>query len=98
MWYKILFLLVMVNTFYNGQSMTTVFAESKKVISKPKEANVILYANIDRKNGMYRDLDMKIDEGTRYFPYWVNVTNPSYAPRILYNDLNQDKKKDLTIV
>ena len=99
MWYKILFLLVMVNSFYNGQSMTTVFAESKKVISKSKEANVILYANdIDRKNGMYRDFEMKIDGGTRYFPYMVNVTNPSYAPRILYNDLNQDKKKDLTIV
>ncbi|MFF5395872.1 hypothetical protein ACFY5J_00565 [Peribacillus butanolivorans] len=99
MWYKILFLLVMVNSFYNGQGMTTVFAESKKVISKSKEANVIIYANdIDRKYGMYRDFEMKIDGGTRYFPYWVNVTNPSYAPRILYNDLNQDKKKDLTIV
>lgn len=99
MWYKILFLMVMVNTFYNGQSMTTVFAESKKVISKFEEANVILYTNeIDRKNGMYRDFEMKIDGGTRYFPYWMNVTNPTYAPRILYNDLNQDEKKDLTIV
>ncbi|MGG0283911.1 hypothetical protein ABEY41_02055 [Peribacillus butanolivorans] len=99
MWYKILFLLVMVNSFYNGQGMTTVFSESKKVILKSKEANVILYANdIDRKNGMYRDFEMKIDGGTRYFPYWVNETNPSYVPRILYNDLNQDKKKDLTIV
>lgn len=89
----------MVNSFYNGQSMTTVFAESKKVILKSKEANVILYAiDLDRKNGMYRDFEMKIDGGTRYFPYMVNVTNPSYAPRILYNDLNQDKKKDLTIV
>ncbi|MFE4896176.1 hypothetical protein [Peribacillus butanolivorans] len=99
MWYKILFLLVMVNSFYNGQSMTTVFAEFKKVISKSKETNVILFANDkDRKYGMYRDFEMKIDGGTRYFPYWVNVTNPTYAPRILYNDLNQDKKKDLTIV
>ncbi|MFE0505360.1 hypothetical protein ACWF7H_28995 [Peribacillus butanolivorans] len=99
MWYKILFLLIMVNSFYNGQSMTTVFAEFKKVISKSKETNVILFANDkDRKYGMYRDFEMKIDGGTRYFPYWVNVTNPTYAPRILYNDLNQDKKKDLTIV
>ncbi|WP_207205079.1 hypothetical protein [Peribacillus sp. TH16] len=48
---------------------------------KIKRANVILYANdIDRKNGMYREFEMKIDGGTRYFPYWVNVTNPSYAP------------------
>lgn len=99
MWYKILFLMVIVHTFYNSYSMTTVFAESKKVISKSKEANVILYANeIDRKNGMYRDFEMKIDGGTRYFPYWINVTNPTYAPRILYNDLNEDEKKDLTIV
>lgn len=99
MWYKILFLLFMVNIIYKDQSMTTVFAESKKVISKCEEANVILYANErDRKNGMYRDFEMKIDEGTRYFPYWMNVTNPTYAPRILYNDLNQDEKKDLTIV
>ena len=99
MWYKILFLLFMVNIIYKGQSMTTVFAESKKVISKCEEANVILYANErDRKNGMYRDFEMKIDEGTWYFPYWMNVTNPTYAPRILYNDLNQDETKDLTIV
>ncbi|MFE4430051.1 hypothetical protein ACFY5J_22895 [Peribacillus butanolivorans] len=83
MWYKILFLLVMVNSFYNGQSMTTVFAESKKVILKSKEANVILYAiDLDRKNGMYRDFEMKIDGGTRYFLYWVNETNPSYVPRL----------------
>ncbi|APH04162.1 hypothetical protein [Bacillus weihaiensis] len=41
---------------------------------------------------------MKIDGGTRYFPYWMNVTNPTYAPRILNNDLNQDENKDLTIV
>ncbi len=33
MCYKILLLIVIDNTFYNGQSMTTVLAEFKKVIS-----------------------------------------------------------------
>ncbi|MGE8080107.1 hypothetical protein [Peribacillus loiseleuriae] len=89
----------MINGICNVQGMTTVIAEFKKVVSKSEEANVILYATeIDKKDGMYRKFEMEIDEGTRYFPYWINVTNPTYAPRILYNDLNQDGKKDLVQV
>ncbi|WP_158515057.1 hypothetical protein [Bacillus weihaiensis] len=56
MWHKILFLLVMINAISaisNYQSMTTVFAQYKKVISKSEEANVFLYATqLDRKNDM----------------------------------------------
>ncbi|WP_285767380.1 hypothetical protein [Peribacillus sp. SI8-4] len=97
--YIILLMLVMVHFINDGSSETTVFADSKLIISTSQEANVFLYANsIDRKYGMYRGFDMKIDGETRYFPYWVNVTNPSYAPRILYKDLNQDNRKDLIIV
>lgn len=96
---KLLFLMVAISAFAIGQNVKTVFAETKMVVARNEEANVVLYANeIDKKHGLYRDFEMKIDGGTKRFPYWINVTNPTYAPTILYSDLNKDKKKDNVVV
>ena len=31
-------------------------------------------------------------------PFWMNVTNPSYAPQVYYEDINKDEKKELIII
>ncbi|MFJ7725104.1 hypothetical protein ACIQXV_02970 [Neobacillus sp. NPDC097160] len=93
---KVLFLLMIINIFFNGQSVAKASSNPKKVISKSEEANVILYAT--EVDGMYEGFEMKIGGGIKFFPFWINVTNPTYAPIILYNDLNHDGKKDLIFV
>ncbi|NEU32042.1 hypothetical protein GN156_14865 [bacterium LRH843] len=86
--------MLMISWIWSGHD--TVTAELKKVVSTLDEANVILYAS--EKHGMYGDFELEIDGGTRCFPYWMNVTNPTYAPRINYDYINEDGKKDLIIV
>jgi hypothetical protein len=31
-------------------------------------------------------------------PFWMNATNPTYAPQIYYEDINKDEKKELIII
>jgi len=96
---KVLFLLVTISIFLNSPSVAKVSSETKTMVAKNDEANVILYATeTDKKNGTYRGFEMKMAAGTKYFPFWMNVTNPTYAPIILYNDLNTDGRKDLIMV
>lgn len=59
------------------------------------QENIALYAKEHVE--FYRDF--KIDfKGTVYSrPYWLNVTNPTYAPQIFYQDINNDRKKELII-
>lgn len=95
----VLFLLIIISIYFNSQSVAKAMPDSKKIVSKSEEANVILYATeMDRKNSMYEGFEMKMNGGTRFFPFWINVTNPTYAPKILFNDLNHDGKKDLIFV
>ena len=67
-----------------------------EVVAKINNENIILYAK--HKDEFYQDF--KIDfKGTLYSrPYWINVTNPTYAPQIYYEDINKDEKKELIII
>ncbi|MGR3762908.1 hypothetical protein [Rossellomorea sp. NS-SX7] len=70
--------------------------EYKKVAESPSE-NINVYAK--EMNGLY--YDFKIDfKGTMYSrPHWTSAANnPAYAPQIISNDINQDKKKELVII
>jgi hypothetical protein len=41
---------------------------------------------------------LDVNGGTKYFPYWRNVANETYAPQLFYQDINTDGKKDLIII
>ncbi|WP_129692414.1 hypothetical protein [Gottfriedia acidiceleris] len=69
--------------------------EKHVMVSKSAKENITLYA--EKIGDMYKNF--KIDyKGETYFrPFWMNVTNPTYAPKIFYEDINKDKKKELII-
>lgn len=75
-----------------------VHAQTKKVVAKSEEANATLYASERKDVGWLEKFEIKIDGITYHKPYWINSNNPSYAPRILFNDINQDGRNDLVIV
>ncbi len=66
------------------------------VIAKSDKENITIYAK--RLEGLY--YDFKIDfKGTRFSrPFWMNVTNPSYAPQVFYEYINKDEKRELIII
>jgi hypothetical protein len=66
------------------------------LITKSDKDNITIYAK--KMDGLY--YDFKIDfKGKVFFrPFWMNVTNPTYAPQIYYEDINNDEKKELIII
>lgn len=70
--------------------------EGYVMVSKSDKENIALYA---KEIGDFFQ-DFKIDfKGDTYFrPFWMNVTNPTYAPKIFYEDINKDDKKELIII
>ncbi|MGM0834817.1 MAG: hypothetical protein ACQEV7_01590 [Bacillota bacterium] len=41
---------------------------------------------------------MCVNGRTKYFHYWRNVANETYAPQFFYNDINKDGKKELIVI
>lgn len=68
----------------------------EKPVGKLPEANVTLYA-IER-DGHLEKFKLQANGGIQYFPDWINVSNEAYSPKLFYNDINQDGKKELVVV
>jgi hypothetical protein len=66
------------------------------VIAKSDKDNITIYAK--KMDDLY--YDFKIDFKGRVFsrPFWMNATNPTYAPQIYYEDIDKDEKKELIII
>lgn len=47
---------------------------------------------------LYRDFRIDFKGETYFRPFWMNDTNPTYAPQIYYEDINNDEKKELIII
>lgn len=69
--------------------------EGYEIVSKSAEDRITLYA----KNEEDLYWDFKIDFKGAIFsrPFWLNVINPTYAPKIIFQDINKDGEKELTI-
>jgi hypothetical protein len=93
---KRLIILIMVLALMVAPNEADSSIEGYDVVSELSKENVALYAK--KRNGMYQDFKI-IFKGELYSrPFWMNVTNPSYAPQIYYEDINSDKKKELIII
>lgn len=66
------------------------------VAAKSEKEGITIFAKM--RDGIY--IDFKIDFKGRVFsrPFWINVTNPIYAPQIIYENINHDKKEELIII
>lgn len=49
-------------------------------------------------NGLYRHFKIDFKEETYFRPFWINITNPSYALKLFYEDINEDGKKELNVI
>lgn len=65
------------------------------VCSNP-EAKARLYP-FQEINGMYDGFILEVNGNRQYFN-WKNVSNPTFAPRIIFTDINQDDEEELIII
>lgn len=66
-----------------------------ETVAKLKQENITFFAK--KLGSLYQDLQLDF-KGTSYHkPFWINVTNPTYAPQIIYKDINNDDKNELII-
>lgn len=66
-----------------------------EIVSKLSSENITLYAK--RFGSLYRDFKIDFKGETYFRPFWMNDTNPAYAPQIYYEDINKDEKNELII-
>ncbi|MBT2656710.1 hypothetical protein J7E81_15935 [Bacillus sp. ISL-18] len=66
------------------------------VIAKSDKDNITIYAR--KMDGLYHDFKIDFKGETYFRPFWMNDTNPTYAPQIYYEDINKDEKKELVII
>lgn len=69
--------------------------EEYKIVSELPKEKITLYAN--EKKGLFQDFRIYFKGETYFRPFWMNVTNPAYAPEVSYKDINHDEKKELII-
>ena len=65
-------------------------------IAKSDNVGVYLYAK--KINGLYTDFIIDFQGHILLKPYWINTTNPTWAPKIIYEDISQDGRKELVII
>ncbi|AST91196.1 hypothetical protein BC6307_07850 [Sutcliffiella cohnii] len=70
--------------------------EGYEVVSTNDKENITLYAK--KINGLYRDFKINFKGGIYSRPFWISETNPTYAPQIIYKDIDKDQNKELIII
>ncbi|OLS33445.1 hypothetical protein [Bacillus sp. MRMR6] len=66
------------------------------VIAKSDQDHITIYAK--EMDGLYYDFKIDFKGSVFSRPYWMNATNPTYAPQIYYEDITEDEKKELIII
>lgn len=66
------------------------------VVAKSDKDDITIYAK--KMDGLYQDFLIEFKGEIYSRPFWMNVTNPTYAPQIYYENINNDAKKELVII
>lgn len=86
------------NVMWNEQdSSVTITTKDKmsKAVAAVPDSGITLSAV--EEDGMYKDFTLEVKESKRFFD-WKNVSNPSYAPKLLLSDVNHDGKQELAVI
>ncbi|USK30828.1 hypothetical protein LIT32_12310 [Bacillus sp. CMF21] len=70
--------------------------EGYQIVAKSGKEKITLYAK--KMDGLYHYFKIDFKGKVYSRPFWLNVTNPTYAPQIYYEDINKDEKKELIII
>ncbi|HWL13902.1 MAG TPA: hypothetical protein VNQ57_12985 [Ureibacillus sp.] len=91
---RYIILLLVFILFFVPKSVSATNEGYEMVTKLPKE-DIILYAK--KMNGLYQDFKIVFKGETYFRPFWINDTNPTYAPKLFYEDINKDGKKEIII-
>jgi len=80
---------------WDAENNTVIISKPNAVAGVP-EAEAKLYP-FQEVNGMYDGFILEVKGKRQYFD-WKNVSNPTFAPQLLFNDINQDGEKELIII
>jgi len=89
-------ILVLVFIFFVVPKSISSTNEGYEVVTKLPKENIVLYAK-KMNDGLYRDFKLDFKGETYFRPFWISVTNPTYAPKLFYEDINKDGTKELII-
>ena len=71
--------------------------EGYDMVSKSSKDNITMYAK--KIDGLYYDFKIDFKGSIASRPFWLSVANnPSYAPQLIYKDINGDGNKELIII
>ncbi|WP_432362633.1 hypothetical protein [Sporosarcina sp. UB5] len=70
--------------------------EGYEIVAKSNDERIVVYAR--KINDVYQDFKIDYKGAVLSRPFWINDTNPAYSPRIIYEDINKDDKKELIII
>jgi len=87
--------LVLVFIFFVVPKTLRATKEVYEVVTKLSK-DIVLYAKKTNED-LYRDFKLDFKGETYFIPFGINVTNPTYAPKIFYQDINEDRKEELII-
>lgn len=67
-----------------------------EIVAQIKEEDITLYAKT--RNGLFHDFKLNFKGTTYSRPFWISSANKyTYAPKIIYADINNDNRKELII-
>lgn len=92
---KVLVLIILISLFA-VLTKTKAMINEYDEISKLNKADVTIYAK--KMNGVYTDFKIDYQGSVLKRPYWINTTNPTWSPEIIYEDINKDGKNELIII
>ena len=91
---KVLILIIAISLFAVLIKVNAMINEYDE-IAKSDKVDVTIYAK--KMNGLYTDFKIDFQGNILSKPYWLNTTNPTWSPEIIYEDINRDGKKELII-
>ncbi|PYF07880.1 hypothetical protein [Ureibacillus chungkukjangi] len=92
---KVLILIITISLFAVLTKVNATINEYEE-IAKSDKVGVTIYAKM--MNGLYIDFKIDFQGNILSKPYWMNTTNPTWFPEIIYEDINRDGKKELIII
>ncbi|MER2037376.1 MAG: hypothetical protein ABS944_04470 [Solibacillus sp.] len=80
----------------NEQQTELVMEKEYQVIASSNEEDVTIYA--EELDGLFYNFKINYNGLSFNEPFWMNVTNPSYAPQIIVEDIDGNGTEELIII
>lgn len=73
-----------------------IYAEEKSFATPDK--NIKLFAEKNDKDNVYDNFTLMINKKKYQFPEWINVVNRVFEPKVVFEDITGDNKKEIIVI